>query len=123
MPEAKLSFDKRVHPRVPAHIPVTFLVMKEDKEVKNIRELFEKTKTVKTIDASLGGMQFEGDQGLQKGEMLTVRFSLPEVSQTISAFAEVAWVTPKSAGVRFLSMKDEDRMFLDHYLQSFSQKI
>jgi hypothetical protein len=120
MPEANLSFNKRAHPRVPAHIPVTFLVMKEDKEVKNVRELLGKTKLAQTIDASLGGMQFAGDQGLSKGDMLTIRFTLPTISQPISAFAEVAWVNTKGAGVRFLSMKDDDLKSLDHFLQSFS---
>lgn len=119
MPDAKISFDKRAYPRVPAHFPVSFLVMKEDKEIKNIRELIEKTKTAQTLDASLGGMQLAGGQGLAKGDMLTLKFSLPTVAQPISAFAEVAWVNAQGAGVRFLSMKDEDKKSLDHYLQGF----
>jgi hypothetical protein len=93
--------------------------MKEHKEIKNLRELIEKTKTVETIDASLGGMQFAGELGLSQGDILTLKISLPTISQPLSAFAEVAWVRTNGAGVRFLSMKEEDRKSLDHFLQGF----
>jgi hypothetical protein len=119
MPEANISFNKRAYPRVPAHIPVSFLVMKEHKEIKDIRELIEKTKTVQSIDASLGGMKFEGGQGLEKGDILTLRLAIPTKASPISAFAEVVWVRSDGIGVHFLTMKDEDLQSLDLYLQSF----
>lgn len=119
MPEANISFNKRAYPRVPAHIPVSFLVMKENKEIKDIRELIGKTKTIQSIDASLGGMKFEGGQGLEKGDILTLRLSIPTKASPISAFAEVVWVRGDGIGVHFLTMKDEDLQSLDLYLQSF----
>ncbi len=119
MPEANISFNKRAYPRVPAHIPVSFLVMKEHKEIKDIRELIEKTKTVQSLDASLGGMKFEGGTGLEKGDILTLRLTVPTKTTPISAFAEVAWVRNDGVGVHFITMKDEDLQSLDLYLQSF----
>ncbi len=122
MPEANISFNKRAYPRVPAHIPVSFLVMKEHKELKNIRELIEKTKTVESVDASLGGMKLGGEPALVQGDILTLKFSIPTKTAPISAFAEVAWVGPEGAGIRFLALKDEDRQSLELYLQSFPPK-
>lgn len=119
MPEANISFNKRAYPRVPAHIPVSFLVMKEHKELKDIRELIEKTKTIQSIDASLGGMKFEGNYGLEKGDILTLKLTIPTKAAPLSAFAEVAWINDNGVGIRFLTMKEEDLKSLDLYLQSF----
>lgn len=118
MPEANLSFNKRVYPRVPAHIPVSFLVMKEHKELKDVRELIEKTKTVQSIDASLGGMKLEGNPELEKGDILTIKLVLPTKSSPISAFAEVAWINANGVGIRFLTMREDDLKALDIFLQS-----
>ncbi len=123
MPEANISFNKRAYPRVPAHIPVSFLVMKEHKELKNIRELIEKTKTVESLDASLGGMKLGGDPGgLTRGDILTLKFSIPTKATPISAFAEVAWVDEKGVGIHFLTLKDDDWRSLELYLQGFPPK-
>jgi hypothetical protein len=121
MPEANMYLNKRAFPRVPIHIPVTFLVMKEHKEIKDVRELVAKTKTAKTIDASLGGMMLDGDQALSKGDILTVKFSIPSQAAPLSAFAEVVWIKAAGAGLRFLSMREEDVKTLETYLQSFSK--
>src|SRR5580692_6693525 len=121
MPEANIFLNKRASPRVPVHIPVTFLVMKEHKEIKDVRELIEKTKTAETLDASLGGMMLAGDQGLNKGDILTIKFSIPARPAPLSAFAEVVWIKAEGAGLRFLSMREEDAKTLEVYLQGFSQ--
>lgn len=120
MPEANMYLNKRAFPRVPVHIPVTFLVMKEHKEIKDVRELIEKTKTAETLDASLGGMMLAGDQALIKGDILTIKFSIPSQSLPLSAFAEVVWIKAEGVGLRFLSMREEDAKTLEVYLESFS---
>lgn len=122
MAEANISFNKRAYPRVPAHIPVSFLVMKEHKELKDIRQLIEQTKTVQSIDASLGGMKLETGEGLAQGDILTLKLSIPTKAAPVSAFAEVAWVNAGGVGVRFLTMKEDDLKALELYLQSFSSK-
>lgn len=122
MVEANISFNKRAYPRVPAHIPVSFLVMKEHKELKDIRQLIEQTKTVQSIDASLGGMKLDGGDGLAQGDILTLKLSIPTKASPISAFAEVAWVNTNGVGIRFLTMKEDDLKSLDLYLQSFQSK-
>jgi hypothetical protein len=120
MPEANMYLNKRSSPRVPVHIPVTFLVMKEHKEIKDIRELIEKTKTAETLDASLGGMMLAGDQALNRGDILTIKFSIPSRTTPLSAFAEVVWIKEAGAGLRFLSLREEDAKSLEVYLQNFS---
>lgn len=120
MPEANIYLNKRAFPRVPVHIPVTFLVMKEHKEIKDIRELIEKTKKAETLDASLGGMMLAGNQALNKGDVLTIKFSIPSQTASLSAFAEVVWIKAEGVGLRFLSMREEDVKTLEVYLQSFS---
>jgi hypothetical protein len=121
MPEANIYLNKRAFPRVPVHIPVTYLVMKEHKEIKDVRELIESTKTAQTLDASLGGLMLEGDQGLVVGDILTIKFPIPARATPLSAFAEVVWIKAAGAGLRFLSMKEEDAKTLEVYLQSFSE--
>lgn len=120
MPEANMYLNKRAFPRVPVHIPITFLVMKEHKEIKDVRELIEKTKSAETLDASLGGMMLDGEQALNKGDILTIKFSIPSRALPLSAFAEVVWIKAAGVGLRFLSMRDDDVKTLETYLQSFS---
>ncbi len=121
MPEARMYLNKRAFPRVPVHIPVTFLVMKEHKEIKDIRELIEKTKKAETLDASLGGLMLAGDQALNKGDVLTIKFSVPSRTTPLSAFAEVVWIKAEGVGLHFLSMREEDAKALEVYLQTFSK--
>jgi|SRR5581483_8786 len=122
MAEANLSFNKRAFPRIPAHIPVTFMVMNEHKELKSIRELLEKTKVTQTLDASLGGLAINGNQGLTVGDLVTIKMTIPAYPKPISAFAEVVWVKPDSAGLRFSSIIDEGIKYLEAYFKSFSNK-
>jgi hypothetical protein len=118
MSDAYVTFDKRAFPRYPAHISVNFLVMKEHKEVRDIREMVQQKKMVHTVDASLGGMKFEANQDLAAGDILTLKFSIPTKSLPISAFAEVIWASTRGVGVHFLTIKEDDLKSLDVFLQS-----
>ncbi|MGH7739512.1 MAG: PilZ domain-containing protein [bacterium] len=119
MPEAKMFFNKRTHARVPAHISVTYLVMKGQQKDRGIQDLIDGTKMAETLDASLGGMLLGGQPELNAGDTVTLKFSLPNTLTPLSAFAQVAWVNTAGAGLRFLSMPEEDRKALDVYLKSF----
>ncbi|HVM31559.1 MAG TPA: PilZ domain-containing protein [bacterium] len=120
MPEAKMFFNKRSHPRVPAHLTVTYLVMKGHPKDRGIQDLLEGAKTAETVDASLGGMLLGGHPDLAAGDMVTLKFALPSRQAALSAFAKVAWVNAAGAGVTFVSMTEEDRKALDLYLKSFA---
>lgn len=120
MPEANIFLDKRAHPRVPARIPVNYLVMEDHKEIRNIRELGSKTKVGQTQDTSLGGMFIVADQALNGGDILNLKISIPSRSVPLSAFAEVVWSNTSGAGLHFLAIKEEDSIDLDAYLKKIS---
>ncbi len=80
-----------------------------------------KPKPPETLDASLGGMMLAGDQALNKGDLLTIKFTIPSRPAPISAFAEVVWIKAEGVGLRFLSLREEDLKTLDIYLQGFSK--
>jgi hypothetical protein len=118
MPDAKMFFNKRSHPRVPAHIMVSYLVMKGQKD-RGLQDLIAGSKSAETVDASMGGMLLGGQPELSAGDMVTLKFSVPARQAPLSAFAKVAWVNASGAGVNFVSMPEEDRKALDLYLKSF----
>ena len=119
MPEAKMSFNKRTYPRVPAHIPVTYLVMKGQQKDRTIQDLLANTKKAETVDASLGGMLLGGKLDMDKGDLLTLKITIPGRAAALSAFAKVMWVKEEGVGVNFVSMTKEDNKALDVYLKSF----
>jgi hypothetical protein len=120
MPEANLFLDKRAHPRVPVKIPVNYRVMEDNKEISNIRQLGERTKSAQTLDTSLGGMFVVAEQMLDMGAILSLKISIPGKTSALPAFAEVVWSNATGAGLHFLAMKEDDAQALDAYLQSLS---
>src|SRR5580698_4874115 len=120
MPDANIFLDKRAHARVPARIPVSYRVMEDNKEIRNIRELGIKTKVAQTQDTSLGGMFIVGDESFKMGDILNLKISIPDRSIPLSAFAEVVWSNTSGAGLHFLAMKEEDIESLGTYIQNLS---
>jgi len=114
-----MSFNKRTYPRVPAHIPVTYLVMKGQQKDRTIQDLIANTKKAETVDASLGGMLLGGKLDMAKGDLLTLKITIPGRAAALSAFAKVMWVKDDGVGVNFVSMTREDNKALDVYLKSF----
>jgi hypothetical protein len=120
MPEANIFLDKRAHTRVPARIPVTYRLMEDHKEIRNIRELGVKTKVAQTQDTSLGGMFIAGEETFKMGDILNLKISIPARPAPLSAFAEVVWSNASGAGLHFLAMKEEDSESLAAYIQNLS---
>ncbi len=120
MPKADMFLDKRAHSRIPTKIPVSYRLMDDQEEIKNIRELGAKTKNAETLDTSLGGMYIVADQALKIGTLLSLKVSIPERMNPISAFAEVAWANETGAGIHFLAMKEEDLELLAAHLKKIS---
>ncbi len=120
MPKAELFFDKRAHSRIAMKIPVSYRLMDDQVEIKNIRELGSKTKNAETMDTSLGGMYIVAHQTLKIGALLSLKVSVPGRMNPIAAFAEVAWSNETGAGLRFLAMKEEDMELLSEHLKKIS---
>jgi len=122
MPEANLFLDKRVHSRVPVKIPVSFRLMDDHKEIKNVREMGTKVKSGQTMDSSLGGMYIVAETTMKMGDILSLKISIPGRTAPTTAFAEVMWSNATGAGIRFLAMKEEDVKLLEVYLKGIAAK-
>lgn len=72
------------------------------------------------MDLSLGGMHIFADQVLREGAILNFEISLPGLSETLSAFAEVVWANETEGGLHFLEMKEVDLGALRAYLRKAS---
>ena len=73
-----------------------------------------------TVDMSLGGMSITMDQPLALGAILRVDFSLPDIQQPLSFFAEVVWAGPTSAGLQFIMVNSENEEKLKTFLDNVS---
>ncbi len=123
MTEASLFLDKRVHPRVAVKIPISFKVIEEVPEANNIREMGNKLKFAQTLDTSLGGMYVvTDDHTLKIGDILSLKINLPNHTDPLSAFVDVAWANETGAGLQFLAIKDEDLNSLKVHLEGVSDK-
>lgn len=75
-------------------------------------------------DLSPGGAFLKSDLLLEKGETLTLEFSVPGHSRRFKSGARVAWVRrfpkanePAGMGVEFVSMSQDDRRELTAFLE------
>ncbi len=110
--------DKREHYRTPVRIQLSFHKMEDHAKLKSLKELGNRSKSAHTLDTSLGGMYVVSEEKLKKGDLLSLKISLPNRSVPFAAFAEVAWAGPEGAGIRFLAVKEEDAEFLGAYLKN-----
>jgi hypothetical protein len=122
MPEANLFLDKRAHTRVPVKIPVTFKIIGDHGEVKNIKELGEKLKVAQTVDSSLGGIYLVADQPFKIGDILNLKITIPNLPIPLAAYADVVWANETGAGLQFLAIKDSDLESFAAYLKRVSDR-
>jgi len=120
MPDADIFLEKRVHPRVSAQIHVKYRLLEDPKEIESILELRKSEKTTQTSDLSQGGLYIVAVRPLEMGNILRLEIGLPGRKDPLSAFAEVVWANETGGGLRFLTMKEEDRETLRVYLNKNS---
>ncbi len=120
MQDANLFMEKRVSPRIKVNIPVKYRLVEDKKEIETVFEQRKKERNAHAMDISLGGMHIFADQTLKEGGILNFEITLPGLSETLTAFAEVVWVNKTDGGLHFLEMKEEDLRVLKAYLRRAS---
>jgi hypothetical protein len=88
----KKVYEKRRHPRVPAHFPVKFC--KTPSSARICQGALAK-------DVSTGGVRFCTESFLPRDSRIFVEFALPENGEAVKTFAKVAWMRTLPAGYRF----------------------
>jgi hypothetical protein len=120
MPDANISMERRVNPRIAIKIPVKYR-LEEDKEVvKTIEEWRNTQKHAHTLDMSLSGMSIILDHYLAMGTILRFDVYLLDKVNVATIYAEVKWVNPNGTGVKFLMMKDKELEALKMFLEKSS---
>jgi c-di-GMP-binding flagellar brake protein YcgR len=118
MPESNMFIERRAHPRISLGIPVKYMVINDQKKIESVMDRKRNEKVSHTADLSLGGIRLEIDHAVNVGCILRIDMSLPNHSALLSAFAEVMWSDKSSAGLRFLSMKENDAQFLKVFINN-----
>jgi hypothetical protein len=124
MPEANMHLDKRVYPRFSVKLPIQFNVVEDEKKIPGAEKKAGNGGNTHTLDVSLGGMNISLDQPLKLGTIVRVDFSLPESPdpEPLTFFAEVAWASPKGAGLQFIMVNSDNEEKLKSYLEKVSTK-
>ncbi len=117
MPDAHLSIERRVHPRISIKVPVKYRP-EEDREVlKTIEKWRNSEKNAYTLDLSVGGMNLVLDQTLRIGEILKFDLYLLDGVVMVTVYAEVKWSNPKGTGLRFLMIPEDEQAALKAFLE------
>ncbi len=119
MLEAKLFVENRVYPRFLMKLRVGYRVITEQKEIELVF-VRRKKEPARTKDISLGGMYILANHGLKVGHVLRLYISLHDDSNIIAPIAEVVWTNGKGGGLRFISLRKEEKDLLRGYLESLS---
>jgi len=117
MPKNKAN-EKRKHPRLAVKVPVKFRMEDPTNVLRGIEEWRGLTLHGFTLNMGKGGMQIVVDQPLTLGDVLKFDLFLFFIRDYVSAFAKVAWVNERGAGLQFLTMTDPDRKAFEDYLRS-----
>lgn len=112
--------ERRVFPRIKVNIPVKCRLVEDKREIDAVYVNRNKERNTHAMDISLGGMRIFADQALKEGDILNFEISLPDLAETLSAFAEVVWSNEKEGGLHFLEMKEDDLRVLKAYLRKAS---
>src|ERR1039457_3740312 len=83
--------EKRAHPRVSLEIPLKCRLMDGMLNAEDISEVRKRAMKTISRDVSLGGMKIRRELPLDVGVIMALEFTLPEITHTLSAFAEVVW--------------------------------
>jgi hypothetical protein len=117
MLEARVFVEKRAYPRVPVQIRVKYRLVTEPREVERILMRRDGDRDALTGDLSLGGMFIMAGHELKAGNILRLYISLKDKSKMLAPVAEVVWFNGESGGLRFVSMRREEKEMLREFLE------
>ena len=116
MTDANMSMEKRAEPRLSIKIPVKYHLVEDKVEIKDIAEWRNSEKNAYTLDMSLGGMYIAVDHPLKLRQIIKFDVFLLDKKKILGVYAEVVRVDAERAGLHFLMMKNDDRDFLQSFL-------
>ncbi|MDD5745881.1 MAG: PilZ domain-containing protein [Candidatus Omnitrophica bacterium] len=107
--------DRRIHERLDIAVPVWFGVFKSARPVNS----FSSQAVTKNISA--GGLLIVGHKAMAAGGLLCVRFTLPQMPQSIECLARVVRCDSLPGGevhlaVCFVNITNDERNALNHYI-------
>ncbi len=117
MPDANIFMERRVDPRIKVNVPVKYRFLEDKKEIKTVLEHRKREKSALAMDISLGGMQITADQAIKEGDIMDFEITLPDLSEPLSAFAEVVWAKENTGGIHFVKLSEEDFLVLKVYVR------
>lgn len=109
----KSIIEKRNQSRLPVKLPIQYRLLDNPEQTEKYRG-----KVALGKDLSHDGLflKIAPDKSLQTGEVIRLDITLPEIAKHLFAFGEIMWVNRLGAGVRLMLMPDEDRKYLNSYL-------
>ena len=72
------------------------------------------------MDISLGGMYIQAEHALEVGSILRLYIPLGNDGQVLAPIAEVVWAHDKGGGLRFVSLREEEKERLRAFLEDVS---
>ena len=120
MPEANISVERRVQPRISIKIPIKYRLEKNKAVLKTIEEWRGSEKHAYTLDLSLGGMSIVMDQKVAVGTILCFEVFFLDAVNVMTIYAEVKWTDAGGIGLHFLMMKDTELEALKAFLEKSS---
>ena len=105
-----------------------FSTRKEERVPKKLSLMFKDRMTfIKAYSSNIssGGLFIRNNNPLEVGEQFLLKLQLPDIKEAIKIKCQVAWVRkpdeataerPAGMGVKFVEMKDKDKVFLKKYI-------
>ncbi|HJT25490.1 MAG TPA: PilZ domain-containing protein [bacterium] len=109
----KSIIEKRTHSRLSVQLPIQYRLLNTSDSTERY-----KGRVALGKDLSQEGifLKIAPDKEVQAGEVVRLDITLPEIAKHLFAFGEIIWVNRLGAGVRLMLMPDEDRQYLNSYL-------
>ena len=124
MVEGELLIEKRKFPRWHCTLDVKYKIIKDEK-LSKFKDIFQKTKDIRTSDISGGGALLISNEPLKIGEKISMNIFLPSSDSYIKMFAEVVRVFDRKengedkyyAGVKYIEVKTESDDILGEIIE------
>jgi len=124
MTEGELLIERRKYPRWQCSLEVKYKVLKDDKLGK-FKEIFQKSKDIRTKDISGSGALLITQEPLKVGDRITMKIYFPSSDNVIKIFAEVVRVVEKEengvkkyfTGVRYIDIITESDDVLQEIIE------